>query len=201
MKFRFLSLLLPFLFMGCAQLPDTAPQQSSSWEVRQTQLEALTHWSLSGKLAVITPDERNSVNIYWQQSDQDFEINLSTFLGLRVLDIKKSNYETVIIDNDGNRYRSDNSEQLIHELSGMSIPVEHLQQWIKGNPTKATYQLDEHQQVTTLSGGEGSSELWSINYSDYRWVNNVNLPHKLQLTRGNIRLKFVISNWEITNFR
>jgi len=198
MKFRFLFLLLPLLFMGCAQIPDSTPQQSSSWAVQQTQLEALTHWSLSGKLAVITPNERNSVNIHWQQSDRDIDIHLSTFLGLSVLDIKKTNDETVIIDSDGNHYRSKDSEQLINELSGMSIPVEHLQQWIKGNPHNATYQLDEQHRVSTLLGTDHQHGVWSINYSDYRPVNSIALPHKLQLTRGDIRLKFIISTWHIT---
>jgi len=199
MKFHSLFLLLPLLFMGCAQLPDTTLQQDISWEVQQKQLETLTHWSLSGKLAVITPDERNSVNIYWQQSGANLEIHLSTFLGLSVLDIKKSNDETVIIDSDGKHYRSNNSEQLINALSGMSIPVEHLQQWIKGNPHNATYQLNEQQHISTLLGTDQQHGVWSINYSDYRRVNNIDLPHKLQLTRGDIRLKFIISTWQITD--
>jgi len=201
MKFRFLSLLLPLLFMGCAQQPNTTPQQNTSWKIQKTQLETLTQWSISGKLAVITPDQRNSVNIHWQQSEQDFAIHLSTFLGLSVLDIKKKDDETIIIDSDGKQYRANNSEQLINELSGMSIPIEHLQQWIKGNPHQATYQLNEQQQVTSLLGTDQQSKLWSINYSDYRNINNINLPHKLQLTHGNIRLKFIISSWKVTNLR
>lgn len=199
MKLRFFYLLLPLLFMGCAQTPTTEPKQNSSWEAHQTQLDQLTHWSFSGKLAVITPEQRNSVNIHWQQSDQDFEIYLTTFLGLSVLEIQKTAGETVIIDDDGKRYVSDNSEQLINQLSGMEIPIEHLQQWIKGNPSKASYQLDEYQQVTSLLGGSPESGIWTINYSDYRNINNTNLPHKLQLTRGTLRLKFVISKWQLTN--
>lgn len=197
MKFRLFYLLLPVFFMGCAQLPITERTQKSSWAEQQAQLEQLTDWSFSGKLAVITPEKRNSVNIYWQQSGQDFLIHLTTFLGLNVLEIQKTGDETVVIDNDGKRYVSDNSQQLIDDLSGMVIPIEYLQQWIKGNPSKATYQLDEYQQVSNLLGGDKNSGIWSINYSAYRTINNFNLPHKLQLTRGNLRLKFAISKWEV----
>lgn len=199
MRLRFFYLLLPLLFMGCAQTPTTQPKQNISWNSHQTQLEQLTHWSFTGKLAVITPDQRNSVNIHWQQSGQDFEIYLTTFLGLTVLEIQKKAGETVIIDDSGQRYVSDNSEQLINQLSGMEIPVEYLQQWIKGNPTNAAYQLDEYQRIITLSGGKEDSGIWSINYANYRTINNTNLPHKLQLTRGNLRLKFVISKWQLTH--
>jgi len=197
MKLRILCLLLPFLFTGCAQLPKTTPHQQNSWETQQTQLAALTHWSLSGKLAVITPDDRNSANIHWQQSDEDFHIRLTNFLGLFVLEIQKSGETTVITDADGKQHTSDNSEQLITQLSGMILPIQQLQQWIKGNPTKASYQLDENQQVITLQGGEQSTGIWSINYSDYRTINNTNLPHRLQLSRGDLRLKFAISSWNI----
>lgn len=199
MKLRFFYLLLPFLFTGCAQPPNSELKQNSSWEVHQTQLEQLSDWSLSGKLAVITPEKRNSVNIHWQQSDQDFKIHLTTFLGLSVLDIQKTAGETVIIDNDGKRYASMDSAELVNQLSGMDIPIEPLQQWIKGNPSKATYQLDEQQQVSSLLGGNQESGLWAINYADYRTINGINLPHKLQLTRGNLRLKFSISKWQIEN--
>lgn len=199
MKFHYLYLLLALLFTGCAQLPDTELQQNNSWDEQQTKLEQLTHWSLTGKLAVITPDERNSVNIHWQQSDQDFHIHLSTFLGLSVLDIQKSDDVTTIIDADGNHYTSTDSEQLINELSGMVLPIEYLQQWIKGNPSGASYQLDDNQQVLTLLGGDRSNGIWSITYSDYQTVNNTNLPRKLQLIRDELRLKIAISKWQVDN--
>ncbi|MCP4323649.1 MAG: outer membrane lipoprotein LolB [Psychromonas sp.] len=201
MKLRIFYLLIPFLFSGCAQFPKKAVQKNSSWENQQTQLERLTHWSISGKLAIITPEERNSLNIHWQQSNQDFHIHLTTFLGLSVLDIQKSGDTTVIIDTDGNRHISDSTEQLITELSGMILPINQLQQWIKGNPSKANYQLDENQQVITLQSSSDESGLWSILYSDYRTTHNTNLPHKLKLNRGKLRIKFAISDWNIPDLQ
>jgi len=198
MKHRFFYLLLPFLFAGCAQLPDNQPAQKTTWAMQQPQLEALTHWSFTGKLAVLTPEQRNSVNIHWQQSNQDFSIHLTTFLGLRVLDITKVGDETLVVDNEGKHYRSNNSEQLISELSGMVLPIAQLQEWIKGNPHQASYQLNEWQQVSQLLGGSQDSVRWTIAYNDYRLVDNINLPHRLLLTRGDLRLKFAISTWYIT---
>jgi len=198
MKHRFYYLLLPFLFSGCAQLPNTESTHQSSWDTQQMKLEKLTHWSLSGKLAVITPNERNSVNIHWQQSEQDFHIRLTTFLGMSVLDIQKKQQQTTVIDADGKQYISDDTELLVKQLSGMEIPIRHLQQWIKGNPSGASYQLDENQQVRHLLGGDQNSGFWSIDYSDYRLFNTTSLPYKLQLKRNDLRLKFAISKWEIT---
>lgn len=199
MKRRFYYLLLPFLFTGCAQLPDTELTPQSSWDTQQLKLEQLTHWSLSGKLAVITPDERNSVNIHWQQSAQDFHIRLTTFLGMSVLEIQKSQHQTTVIDADGKHYISDDAEQLVEKLSGMEIPIRQLQQWIKGNPSTAIYQLGDNRQVSHLLGGDHQNGFWSIDYSDYRTINTINLPHKLQLSRDDLRLKFAISKWKTSN--
>lgn len=193
---RFFYLLLPLFFSGCAQLTDTDIQQNRSWETQQAQLQQLTDWTLSGKLAVITPNQRNSVNIHWQQSTQQFHIRLSTFLGMNILDIKKDALQTVVIDADGKRYVSDDTEQLVKALSGMEIPIEQLQQWIKGNPSSASYQLDDNQQVSHLLGRDKNSGIWEVDYTDYRTINSINLPYKLQLRRDDLRLKFAISKWE-----
>lgn len=197
MKLRLFYLFLPLLFTGCALAPEPQSPENSSWEAQQTQLSALSEWSLSGKLAIITPEKRNSVNIHWQQSEQDFHIQLSTFLGGSVLDIEKTQASTVIIDSDDNYYESDNAESLITELLGMSLPIDSLQQWIKGNPNGASYQLNEHQQASSLLGGDNNNGIWSIQYSHYKPINNIYLPHKLSLERGDLRLKFAISKWQV----
>jgi len=192
-------LLLPLLFTGCAQLPDTELTPNNSWDAQQSQLDKLNHWSLSAKLALITPSERNSVNIHWQQSDQDFHIRLTTFLGMNVLEIEKKHQQTTVIDADGKHYVSDNTRELVKQLSGIDLPIQQLQQWIKGNPSGASYQLDDNQQVNHLLSGDANSGFWSVDYSDYRTINSINLPHKLQLTRNDLRLKFAISKWITSN--
>jgi len=195
MKIRFFYILLPLFFAGCATQPPAELQLNDSWQAQQTKLEKLTDWSLSGKLGIFTPQERKSVDIYWQQVEQNFHIRLSGPLGITVLDIEKTASDTVIID--GKEYLSRDVEQLIEELSNMVLPITQLQQWIKGNPIDADYQLDDNQQVNSLLGFDRNNGQWLINYNDYRTVEETNLPHKLQLTRGNLRLKFAISRWEI----
>lgn len=198
MKLRFFYLLLAFLFSGCAQLPSNviAP---TSWEIQQSKLAALTHWAISGKMAIITPKKRSSVNIHWQQVGDDFSINLTTFLGINVLEIKKTAGQTVIIDDQGKRYAGSDSEQLIQQLSGMAIPVEQLQQWIKGAPSEAEYQLNEQQLLASLKDGDEQRGIWALNYTDYRTLDTTPLPYKINLQRDDIRLKFAIAKWQIND--
>ncbi|WP_413702077.1 lipoprotein insertase outer membrane protein LolB [Psychromonas sp. KJ10-10] len=197
MKYRLLSLLLILIVTGCAQTPPPSQQAPTdiSWESQISQLEQLNDWSFSGKLGVFSPEGRDSVNINWQQSKNNFHIILTATLGVNVLDINKTDDFTVIID--GETYQSSDLDMLITELSGMRLPIQELQQWIKGNPSGASYQLDENKQLVSLLGGQKNTGLWLISYSDFRYIENINLPHSLQLTRGDLRLKFKISNWEI----
>jgi outer membrane lipoprotein LolB len=195
MKFRFFYLLFPLFFTGCAQLPHKEIKTNNSWESQRNQLEQLTDWSLTGKLGIFSPEGRESVNINWQQSANSFHIRLSTVLGINVLDIQKVDDNLIIID--GEKYISKDPEHLITDLSGMVLPIKQLQQWIKGNPSGASYQLDDNNHLISLLGGTPTTGFWLINYADYRTIKNINLPYKLQLTSGDLRLKFRISNWEI----
>ncbi|WP_019616121.1 lipoprotein insertase outer membrane protein LolB [Psychromonas ossibalaenae] len=198
MKIRFLFFCFIFILSGCAQIPvDDAPK-NDSWSQHQRQLQNLNNWQLSGKLAFITPEERISLNLFWQQSDQEFQITLTNFVGLSVLDVKKDRSETKIIF-DGKTYYGDDTETLIKQLSGFVIPIDVLQQWIKGNPTDAVYQLNENNQLLSLNGQDKHNINWSIDYADYKTTQHINLPHKLQLKRPNLRLKFAINKWIITD--
>lgn len=189
--------LILFLFTcflaGCAQIP--APQ-NNTWETHQQQLENLNTWSFNGKLAVITAEDRHSFNIHWQQSQDDFHIILTTFLGGTILDMKKTQNMTKIIDHDGHHFQGENTEVLIRQLSGFVLPIEALQQWIKGNPSEADYQLNDSNQLASLSGSDLQNGLWSINYNNYGSTNSIALPRSLQLTHEDIRLKFAISHWK-----
>jgi len=196
MKTAFMGLLLTLLVTGCAQIPQV-PAQKVSWLIHQQQLEHLTNWSLSGKLAIITPEERHSLNIYWAQAGNDFHITLTTFLGATVLDIKKTPIGTQIIDNNGEHFFAEDSEALIKQLSGLVIPIDVLQQWIKGNPSNASYQLNKNNQVESLAGHDLKNAYWSINYQQYMQVQGFYLPQKLQLKRLDLRLKFAISQWQL----
>ena len=126
-------------------------------------------------------------------------IALTSFLGTTVVDLRKTPFGTQIVDNDGNLFFGEDAEVLIEELTGLVIPVDALQQWIKGNPSNATYQLNSDNQVASLAGVDPKNTPWSITYSDYKNTQGISLPHKLQLTRPELRLKFAISQWKVNN--
>lgn len=184
------------MLAGCAQIPEQPPE-TADWAAHQQQLDKLSDWSLSGKVAIITPEKRHSLNIYWQQNDENFHITLTSFLGATILDVKKTTFRTRIIDDQGKIYFGKNAQALITQLSGLELPIDVLQQWIKGNPSDAVYQLDENNQLVSLTGEDNKNEHWSIDYKNYKSIEGISLPHQLQLKRQDLLIKFAISQWQV----
>lgn len=202
MKF-FLSFLFALTLSGCAQFNvsnnDTESNlKTTSWDKHQQQLGQLTSWSLTGKLAIFTQGDRQSANIYWQQQNNDYSIQLTSLFGTRILQITKTDRGVEIINNDGDIFVGENANQLVQQLSpGLDLPIIALQQWIKGNPINASYQLNEQQLVSHLLGEDTNGILWSVNYQHYQAYSKYILPNSVDLKRGNIRLKIAIKQWEI----
>lgn len=185
------------LLLGCSQTKQLS-ESSIDWHEQRSQIQHLTDWRFSGKLALISPSERHSVNIFWRQKGNEFHIILTSFLGSTVLDIKKTKVITRIIDRDGKTYYGEDTEALIQKLSGIPFPILQLQEWIKGNPSNADFELNNTNQVSSLSGNDQSNNIWKVNFSEYKLTNNIALPAKLQLSSNDFRLKFAISNWQFS---
>jgi outer membrane lipoprotein LolB len=197
MKKYLLYILLSVLLVGCVQIPEQPSLGNADWQNHQQRLEKLSHWSLTGKIAIITAKKRHSLNIHWQQSDNNYHIILTNFLGSTVLDVQKTQLGTQVTDDKGKVYFGSDTQQLISQLSGMDLPVDVLQQWIKGNPSEALYQLDDKNLLLSLQGQDNGNANWSIEYKDYKTIQQINLPHQLQLMGTDLRLKFAISQWQI----
>lgn len=199
MKKQLLYLLL-LLLAGCAQQPDpqTIAHSSIAWSEHRQQLSALSQWSLSGKLAVFIGKERKTANIFWQQKNSDYRIELTSFIGTTLLRIEKNKHGVQLTNNDGETFTGEDTENLLKELSPqLSFPVSSLQQWIKGNPIGASYQLNEQQLVSDLLGKDTSDKFWTVNYQRYQDVNGTPLPQKLEMQQGQMRIKISINQWQL----
>lgn len=192
-------MFLLLLLSSCAQQPSRLNKVllATPWSIQQQQIVALNNWQLTGKIAIFTPTERHSFNIHWQQLEDNLQISLTTFLGISVLKINKTALLTTVIDAQGKTYTAPNADVLIYSLSRLDIPVELLQQWIKGNPVQANYRLNKNNQVAQLKQKNVSPNSWSIRYSDYQTLTGIALPYKLELQRKDVRLKFAIEQWKI----
>ena len=201
---KILLLLFVVMLSGCSQFAsdvDDVPLSTNfTWEQQQQQLQQLDHWSLTGKLAVFLDKDRQTANIYWKQQGDNYSIQLTTFLGTRILQVTKNEQGVEIINNDDQVFTGQDANTLIKQLSpGLDLPIAALQQWIKGNPASASYQLNDQQQVRDLLGLDASQNLWEVSFQQYQNFSGIALPNRVDLKRDNIRVKIAINQWKVTN--
>ena len=196
-------IFLSFLFVLSAC--KTAPQQTQKNTLpdnyaslsHQEKLDWLSHWELSGKIAVITPDERKSAYLNWEQRDRKFDFKLSNLIGVSLLDL---NYDGVVakIETDGNTYTDDSTEALIYRTTGWVLPLENLPQWIKGQTTKQDLVvLNEDNLPLRVNPVCPACFGWEITYTNYKQTEGLWLPYAITLknSQKKTQLKFKVNQW------
>lgn len=161
-----------------------------------SQLDKLQTWSLAGKLAVITPDQRASVYINWKQSHVS-DIRMTNILGVSLAKLLDDGH-IARLESDGKTYQDTSADALIYSVTGWDLPVSNLKTWIKGSvKTSDQFTLNESELIASLSPRCDNCEQWEINYSNYQKVSNIWLPHKINLSNAQrqTRLKITISEW------
>ncbi|MGL5947645.1 MAG: lipoprotein insertase outer membrane protein LolB [Aeromonas sp.] len=183
-----LLLLFCVLLGGCSSVPPT--RGPINWPVEQARLRALDHWELTGKLALISPSQRGSARLHWQQRGQAYALTLTSLIGTHLLKVTQANGRFSVTDVQGNTYQSAQPQALIYQLTGWSLPLDALRLWIKGVPTRAPHRLNSDGALAELTDGP-----WHVTFSDYRDAASFRLPHRLELTGQEARLKLLINQW------
>lgn len=187
---RIFSLACLLVLAGCST---TQPQRDQvNWQQERARLERLDHWQLSGKMAIITPQQKGSARLNWQQDGDDYRLNLSSIVGTHILELSRNKGEVTLIDNDGKLHHSQDAEALVYQLTGWNIPVQGLPEWIKGLPGQAEFELNPDASLASVRDGQ-----WQIVYGDYRDQEGYRLPHLLTMTGQGSRLKLQINQWTL----
>ncbi|MEW6996375.1 lipoprotein insertase outer membrane protein LolB [Colwelliaceae bacterium BS250] len=165
---------------------------------RADEILKLNDWTIKGKIAFISPDEKQSANIYWQQKDADITLKLTTFLGVSVLSLTSSN-SIYTLKSDGKTWHDDNIENLLRQVSGIQLPVQALSFWIKGLKASnddvinysSTTDLPEQLQAYV------NDKYWHIDYKKYQLIDNYRLAKSLTIKQNKLTIKLLINTWDL----
>lgn len=196
----FSALIIIFVLGGCATLESTTDVE---WKAHQRRLLSLETYSASGKLAYISPEQRQSLNFQWSLSTSELNLRLTTFLGQTALnmisDVNMARVETY----DDHTYQAETAEELITQLTGLNIPVNPLKKWLIGLPADVdNYTLNPTNTLASLTKMV-DGKLWQVDYLSYQDVSYnqlfIPLPSKVLLTQGDTSIKLIISKWTLNN--
>lgn len=192
-SFRLILLVFLLFITGCAQQISTSSVPNEQW---REQLSTVKDFNAEGKMAFISPEDRQSANFIWQQLDKDYSLSLNTFIGTNVLKLTQQDQLASVLY-DGKEYQSADAQQLVYQLSGWVLPMDEPQQWLLGNIAAQDAQFDQLQRLTQASWQSPNGLTWQIKYSNYEAYNGVWLPSRISLIQDNIRVKLQINDWQL----
>ncbi|WP_078751232.1 lipoprotein insertase outer membrane protein LolB [Enterovibrio nigricans] len=193
-----LFLLLFLSFLGLSGCTTTPPAPLTQWEAHQAALSEIQHFTVKGKVAFISPEQRVSANFVWQQEGDTLSLRLSNFLGATLLKLDATPTHAELVDNDGKRYIGKNADKLLKSLTGIALPVDDMMFWIKGLPaTGNDYQLGADNRLASLSENniESNKPGWQLDYVSYDANTASLLPSKIKMIKNDQKVNLVISQW------
>ncbi|GAC22316.1 lipoprotein insertase outer membrane protein LolB [Paraglaciecola arctica] len=196
-KQTFSAFILIFYLAGCATPPK--PTVSLNSAAHQLSLEQQDHWLIKGKLGFKSPEKKQSANFRWQQTQDQYQLNMTSIIGTSLLNMRGDD-EGVTLVADDETYQDADASHLIWRVTGWQIPVEKLRFWIKGqHQNKDQVITSEQGWVSQLQPICDNCENWLINYDNYKLVDKVWLPHKVVLNNSlnNSQLLIRINTWDL----
>lgn len=190
------SLLLTACSLTQPSLPGKSPT-SPQWLDHQQKVQNLSQYQTRGTFAYISDRKRLVASFFWQQTaPQRYRLLLTNMLGGTELDLKSQPGSVQITDNQGRHYVGADAELMVRQLTGMSIPLDNLRQWMLGLPGDAQdFALDQNYLLRSLSYQQGDQR-WNVAYQQYT-TGILPLPQSLELTQGEQRIKLKMDNWTV----
>lgn len=192
---KLLLLILLASLVACTPF-NAPPLEPINWQAHQAEINAYQQWNLQGRLNIRSEADSNTLNIHWQQEDENFLINLSGTLGFGAVAIEGNN-QLVKIEKSGDApVFANNLEEISSSYLGFEFPANQLYYWIRGIPSPMTEQasiqlFNEEQLLETLQ-----QDQWLLHYDRYKTQDNgLILPGRIRVERPPYRLTFIIRQW------
>ncbi|CNH97378.1 MULTISPECIES: lipoprotein insertase outer membrane protein LolB [Yersinia] len=193
--------LATLLLAACSTTPPTGPATSPTspqWRQHEQQLQQLSQFQTRGAFAYLSEKQKVYARFFWQQTAPErYRLLLTNPLGSTELELVVQPGVTQLTDNQGKRYVSDDPQEMIQKLTGMSIPLESLRQWILGLPGDTTdFVLDDKYRLKQLTYKQ-DGVTWVVDYQEYNTKVTPPLPSRMELSQGEQRIKLKMDNWTV----
>ncbi|HET6436262.1 MAG TPA: lipoprotein insertase outer membrane protein LolB [Xanthomonadaceae bacterium] len=191
------------LLAACAGQPLRAPGPTLPPDIaqarqaeRETALAMRPRWSLQGRVAVSTAGKGGSGRIDWSQEGPDYVIALSAPVTRQSWRLRGTPGHARLEGLDGGPREGDDATELLLAATGWLVPVDALAAWVRGARAAG------HGAAAIDYGADGQlaalrQDGWTLHYADWRPAAGlaVALPHRVEATRGEARVRLVVDAW------
>jgi len=181
--------MLLSLVMVSACVKESTLDAHKDWQ-DSSQLLVIDSWGFHGRM-LIRSDEVVNANIIWRHGSQRDELSLFGLLGLGKKKIIVDSNGISLDEGGGKQVRSQDVDEFIAQKLGFLVPITALRRWVLGQPLSGAA-------LTKIDGGFEQLG-WRVIPSRYRLTSLGMLPHKLKVSKNNIKLILIIDRWEKNN--
>ncbi|MBV9696891.1 MAG: outer membrane lipoprotein LolB [Gammaproteobacteria bacterium] len=191
------AVLAALLLLGaCRTLPVSPTPANAEWGARRTELQALSHYSFSGRVAVAAAGNGFNASLHWTQDGARAQMALEGPLGIGAVQVVAEGDALSMVNARGEPLAA---EAARHELSarlGFELPLASLRYWLLGAPDPAQPAQEELD-----AGAQRLSSLiqagWHVTYGAYTAVAGAPLPARVTLERETVRVRVIIDAWQL----
>lgn len=193
-------LALCLMLGGCAVFkpaPAPAPKPLvGGWEAHRDAVARLENYTLDGRAAIQRGSEGGSLKFHWTQVGHDTDLRLMAPLGQGSFRIERTDSSVALTGKDGLRHVAGNLETLMQQHLQWSFPVEGARYWVRGMPDPSA-PVDKLKLDSAGLLAELAQSGWRISALGYVRVGAVDLPNRLLLAAGEVKIRLVIDKWEL----
>ncbi|CUX96605.1 lipoprotein insertase outer membrane protein LolB [Candidatus Doolittlea endobia] len=197
---RLMLLAIPLLTTCSIHTPFSLAKNQSSpkWRAHQQSLSILSYYQTCGAFAYFSRQKKIYARFNWTQINADhYQLILTNPLGSTEISLNVQSGVAELVNNQGKRYVSNSPEVIIQKLTGMSIPLDNLRQWMLGLPGNATnFTIDSCGYLHTLNYSH-NEQRWIVIYQGYHDNTFPALPSNLELRQGDNRIKLKMDSWRL----
>jgi len=185
------------ILASCASISEQVLDRPADWEARLQQHQQINDWTIKARLGVQTETEGGSFDVFWQQITDAYDIRLIAPMGQGAVHITGDNGGVTISLADGQSEYSQDADELFASMTGLTLPVNGLQDWLRGMPIQGeeihNISWNEHGQLYKLE-----QRGWRVEMSRYKAIADYELPHRFYLEREDrpeLSVRLLVREW------
>ncbi len=186
---------LAALALTACQTVPVPPAPAMAWSVRRPELQSLSTFRLTGRVAVAVKQHGFNANLRWTQNGTQTRMILSGPLGADAAQVTADGAGLSVITPHGRHLGNAAAREVLVRQLGFEPPLRSLRYWVLGVPdpsSPASVALDAEQRPAMLR-----QDGWSIEYRSYMPVGADWLPRLLTVKRAGVRLRMVVDAWHL----
>ena len=176
------------LLSACASVPNPRTPAPDA-AVREAFLSSHPDWRIEGRVAYSHLGKGGSARIVWQQDGEQADVRLTAPLAVGSVHIRLSPDSAQILAVDGRLLAQGTPESVLMQALQTPVPAAGLPAGLRA------FWPDMPESTEAAMAGSVTVDGWQRQYLEWQDA-PVRLPKKIELTRGETRLRILIDSWQ-----